>query len=194
MLEGAVDVFRVTKRDYESRDAIFRLRYHVYNHLYNHVLKCHTRGEMDHVSQTLSDPLDERASLFLARVNAQPVGSMRMIMFDDMEADENVILTHFKEIPAHYFTQKSVLLSLYCILPEYNNTTVTHDLLQAALMYAVKKKVQRFFVAAPEYLMPYYQHYHFTACSDWRQIEGYSLPSNVMTIDTEALIALALSM
>lgn len=186
MLKNTVDVTRVSKRDLDAQQAIFRLRYHVYNNLLSH-----DRDDMDHEQKTICDALDSKSSLFLASINSQPVGSIRLTAFDDMTAEENLILKHFKQIPQHYFNQKSALLSNYCILSDYNNTNVTHSLLDTVIRFAMKKKLQRFFAAAPDYLLPYYQHYRFTECSDWCQAEGYSLPLKVMTVELASLITLA---
>ena len=148
---------------------------------------------MDHLTQTLTDPLDSQSTSFLATISDQAVGTVRMTLFKDIDAEHNIILQHFSDVRQEYIEQNPALLSLYCILPEYNNTEVTQALLQSALHYAVKKKVERIFVVASETLLSYYQHYRFKVCSDWYQPEGNPCQFKVLTSDIESLITLPTS-
>ncbi|KTC92180.1 GNAT family N-acetyltransferase [Legionella cincinnatiensis] len=180
-----IDIKLVSKRDTQQRERIFRLRYYIFSQVYKH----HTPPGMNHELQLFSNQIDDISYLFLASINDNPVGTLRVTPFSCLESSDNFILKDHK-VPAHYLTGNCALFSFFCILPEYHHTSVSYCLLQTVLTHAKDKNIQRIFIEAHEEMVPYYQHYQFSPCSDWIKPEGYEQPVIAMTIQVQSLINL----
>ncbi|KGP62679.1 hypothetical protein EP47_02510 [Legionella norrlandica] len=180
-----IDIKLISKRDIKQREVIFRLRYYIYSQIY----KQSCNPNMNHDLQLFTDKIDDKSYLFLVSINSNPVGTLRVTPFVNLNAQENVILKHHN-VPPHYLTENSAIFSFFCILPEYHYTSVTQYLLRTVLIHARDNNIQRIFIESREELVPYYQHYQFSLCSEWVKPEEYSLPVIAMTINIQSLIDL----
>lgn len=185
-IHHSIDVKLISKRDTKQRNAIFRLRYHIYNHIFKH----HRHPNLNHEQQLLADSLENKSYLFLAEINGMPVGTLRITLFDCLEEHENVMSQHYSTMTTDPLNSDSAIFSMFCILPEYNHTNVTKELVKTVILHAMKKNIKRIFIESPEYLASYYKQYQFTQCSDWIQPENYPLAVTSMMITTELLVNL----
>lgn len=179
-----LDIKLVGKRDTKQREAIFRLRYYIFSQVYKR-----SYPDMNHELQLFSNHIDDKSYLFLASINTNAVGSLRVTPFSCLDINDNAIAKHHR-VPTHYLADNAALFSFFCVLPDYQFSSVTYSLLQRVLTHARNKNIQRIFIEAREEMVAYYQHYQFKPCSDWVKPEGYTEPVIAMTIQVHSLIDL----
>lgn len=139
--------------DESQRVQVRELRYQVYweeKHL--------GFEQVDHDRRAMTDPADERAHLWLAIDDGQPVGTVRVIWGGDSpfgsDVEENFSLQPFVEAVG---PERIVIFGRFMVLPEYRSGLASALLLNAIAEFSFGRGVDVGFCDCEPHLVPFYE-------------------------------------
>ena len=136
-----------------ERDAIYRFRYQVY------VEEMQKRPNYaDHQAKTLSDPLDETATLFYVMQQGQIIATLRRNWLNDCELEP--LLEQQLAIPqfAAAFSRSALSYSSrLMVAPAWRNSLAIGSIILAAYRIAREQQIQFDFLHTAPWLLPFYR-------------------------------------
>jgi len=137
-------------RSEDEKQAIFRFRYKVYVEGMGR-----DKNTADHINETLSDSLDESATLIGAFLGDVAVGAGRVNYSSDCTLPEEE-LYGFSEYEKKYPNGLS-LTSKVMVDPEFRGTKIFLDIARLCLIDAGPKKIRGNFIATADKLVPLFK-------------------------------------
>jgi GNAT superfamily N-acetyltransferase len=121
-----------------EREAVFRLRYDVY------VEELRMFGGVaDHESRRLEDEHDPQSRLLLARVDGEPVGTMRLTWGGDAPFPAEFRETYAPELFAHAARPDQVIfVTRFMVRPDQRGGTIPFRLIEAAMRFGLEHGVE----------------------------------------------------
>lgn len=140
------------------RDAVFRFRYQVYIEE-----KGWTNSHADHRNRTLSEPLDETGTIWIALCNGRCIGTLRSNLFSEYYAASYCALYDLESLNE---SGTAGFLSSFVVEPSHRNLRTAMTLVRAAFGEGIRLGVQTALLDCEPQLVSFYRWLGFDVHKD----------------------------